>query len=85
MSAAIMEAQLRDALRADRRLAAQGWQAEERQAGGVAVGRAGIVAGVWHWRNGAFEVVTDRAGPGAALDTVAEAVKYTRDHLCAAP
>lgn len=85
MSAAIMEAELRDALRADRALAAQGWQVEERLPGGIAVERGGTVAGIWYWQNGVFEVVADRAAPGVAFDTVAEAVRYTREHLCAAP
>ena len=85
MSAAIMEAQLRDALRADRPLAARGCRAEEQQPSGIAVERGGAVAGVWHWRNGAFELELTGPGPTVVLDTVAEAVRHTRDHLCLAP
>lgn len=82
MSTAIMEAELRDALNADRTLAATGCHVEERRPSGIAIMRGSSTVGVWHWRGGAFEL---EASLPASTDTVAAAVRYTRDRLCRAP
>ncbi len=81
MATAIMEAQLRDALNTDRDLTARGARAAERQPSGVAIERGQNVLGIWHWRGGQFELHVGRTGPVATVETVAEAVRYTREQL----
>ncbi|MGE0700047.1 MAG: hypothetical protein AB7O57_13205 [Hyphomicrobiaceae bacterium] len=82
MSTAIMDAQLRAAINADRVIATRGCRGEARQPNGVAVEQGASVKGIWYWRNGAFELFVGGDGPIVAVDTVAEAVRYSRDHLC---
>ncbi len=81
MATAIMEAQLRDALNADRDLADRGARAVARQPSGVAVERGPSIAGVWHWRSGQFELHIGGSGPAATVGTVAEAVRLTREKV----
>jgi hypothetical protein len=81
MATAIMEAQLRDALNVDRDLTARGAKAADRQPSGVAVERGPNVLGIWHWRRGQFELNVGGAGPVVTVETVAEAVRYTREQL----
>jgi|LNFM01.1.fsa_nt_gb hypothetical protein len=81
MATAIMEAQLRDALNADRDLTARGAKAAERQPSGVAIERGPNVLGIWHWRRGQFELTIGGSGPVVTVETVAEAVRYTRERL----
>jgi hypothetical protein len=83
MATAIMEAQFRDALNGDRDLAARGCVGVPRQPSGIAVERRGIAVGVWHWRNGRFEFApATSSDPPIGVDTVAEAVRHTRERLC---
>jgi hypothetical protein len=79
MATAIMEAQLRDALNGDGELNARGAQAAARLPSGVAVERGPDVVCVWHWRAGLFELHVGGSGPVATVETVAEAVRQTRD------
>jgi hypothetical protein len=81
MATAIMEAQLRDGLNADRDLTARGAKAAERLPSGVAVERGPTVLGIWHWRRGQFELHVGGSGPIVSVATVAEAVRYTRERL----
>jgi hypothetical protein len=83
MSTTIMEAQLRDAIDRDRDLAVRGCQSVLRPSGGIAVERHTAVVGIWHWRNGGFELrLPSQDDPAIKVDTVAEAVHYTRERLC---
>ena len=83
MSTAIMEAQLRTAIAADSHLSVCGCRATALDPTGIAIERHGTTLGIWHWRNGGFELetrgVTDTA---VKLETVAETVHYTKDYLC---
>lgn len=81
MATAIMEARLRDALNADRDLAGHGVKSTVRQPSGVAVERGGTVLGIWRWRGGVFELYIGSTGPVVAIETVAEAVRHTRERL----
>ena len=85
MSTAIMEAQLREALTSDPDLASRGWRGTPRQPGGVAVERAGTIAGLWRWRAGVFELSIGGSGAIVTFETVAEAVRHTRENLCPPP
>lgn len=81
MSTTIMEAHLCDAMNADPELLALGFvAARNAAASGVIVSGRGGTAGVWHWRNGTFELEVAGAVI-VALETVAEAVRYTRERL----
>jgi len=81
MATAIMEAQLRDALNADPHLSGRGAKAVDRHASGVAIERGPNVLGIWHWRRGQFELRVGGTGPVATVETVAEAVRTTRERL----
>jgi hypothetical protein len=81
MATAIMEAQLRDALNADRDLAGRGAKASAQQPSGVAIERRGAVLGIWRWRGGLFELYIGSTGPVVAIETVAGAVRHTRKRL----
>jgi hypothetical protein len=81
MSTAIMEAQLRAALDTDLELAKRGCRTRFRPPSGVAVEFKSTEAGVWHWKNGRFELLVDGKGPIVTVYTVAEAVRYTRESL----
>ena len=82
MSAAIMEGLLRDTINGDRFLAARDCRVRDEEAHGVAVEMAGALKGTWHWRNGCFELVVGASATTVAVDTVAEALLYTREQLC---
>lgn len=87
MSTAIMERQLLDGLAADRVLASNGYTAGASPTGsGVIVERQGYVRGLWHWQNGAFVLTAPGShSPAVEVETLAEAIRYTRDVLCQAP
>ncbi|MDX2155008.1 MAG: hypothetical protein SFW09_00745 [Hyphomicrobiaceae bacterium] len=83
MSTTIMEAQLKDALDRDRDLAARGCYAAITPPSGVVVERRGRMLATWHWRSGGFEL--HRPGtsdPVVKVETVAEALHRTREHVC---
>ena len=82
MSTAIMEGLLRDTLNGDRSLSARDCRAAEGRRGGVSVERAGVPRGTWHWRNGAFELDIGDDVAVVSVESVAEALRYTREHLC---
>lgn len=86
MSIGIMERQLLRGINADGHLASRGITAQNPPAGGVVVARRGHVRGTWAWENGAFVLtVAGAAAPAVEVETVAEAVQYTREHLCPDP
>lgn len=78
MSTAIMQYQLLAAFNADTGLAEAGVTAID-TVHGVALEHDGHFRGIWQWRHGAFTFTA--AGynePAISVDTVAEAVIYTR-------
>lgn len=81
MSTEIMEAQLRAALDTDARLIERACRTRFHQPSGVGVEFGSSEVGIWHWVNGRFELHVDDSGPAVAVDTVAEAVRYTRNEL----
>jgi hypothetical protein len=85
MSTTIMEEQLLRALDADTDLAGRAVRAVPADPDGVAIEVGGARAGVWHWRSGVFVLTGDRNGTRIACETVAEAARYTREHLCPPP
>lgn len=86
MATAIMEGQLREVLNGDSILASRRCVARAGLTSGVEVECQGTVLGIWHWRNGVFELVgPDAPGEAVALETVAEALYYTRETLCPGP
>ncbi len=88
MSTAIMERQLLDGLSADSDLARKGYAATAGPAGSgvVVIERLGNVHGIWHWQNGVFVLtVAGAAGPAVEVETLAEAIRYTREVLGRTP
>lgn len=86
MATAIMEGQLREVLNGDRILVTRDCVARAVQPSGVEVDCRGVTMGVWRWRNGVFELArTDGSGASVAVETVAEALYYTRETLCPDP
>lgn len=86
MSTGIMERHLVRSLGVDAELSGKGCQAAIAPAGGVIVLRRGQVQGIWAWRNGAF--VLERPGvdtPMVEVETIAEAVRHTREQLFQGP
>ncbi|MGD9805168.1 MAG: hypothetical protein AB7E81_01190 [Hyphomicrobiaceae bacterium] len=81
MASAIMEARLRAAFLRDIALTDRGIATRFEDPSGVAVAFGQSEAGIWRWQNGQFELFVAGDGPVAAFDTVAEAVRYTRDRL----
>jgi len=81
MAIEIMEAQLRAALDTDARLIERGCRTRAYHPSGVGIERGAVEVGVWHWSNGQFELYVDGNGPVVTVDTVAEAVRYTREKL----
>ena len=82
MSATIMEGQLVMALATDSALGAAGVVVNAARGSGVEILVRGDTVGHWRWRKGVFAFT--RAGELDAsreVDTVAEAVHYTRDQL----
>jgi len=81
MSTAIMEAQLRAALDTDIELAKRACRTRFHQPSGVGVEFKSTEVGVWHWKNGRFELFVENQGAIVTVETVAEAVRYTRESL----
>jgi hypothetical protein len=81
MATAIMEAQLRAALDTDIELAKRACRTRFLQPSGVGVEFRATEVGDWQWKNGQYELVVDGQGPIVRVDTVAEAVRYTRETL----
>ena len=78
-AAGIMEDQLRAALVSDRRLAGVR-EPRTRAEGGIAIERPGAREWLWRWIDGEFQLsIAD--SPVVAVETVAEAVRYTRENL----
>ncbi len=84
MSATIMEARLLAALQADQLIAQRGCQATVAAGGGVAIERRGHHLGLWRWDNGTFTfLAAGYTETSAAMETVAEAVHFTRQRFFA--
>ncbi|MEZ5815526.1 MAG: hypothetical protein R3D44_00405 [Hyphomicrobiaceae bacterium] len=81
MATAIMEGQLRAALEADRELGQRGCHVVPRRPNGVAIERGVAELGVWYWKNGQFELSIAGDHAVVRVDTVAEAVRHTREKL----
>ncbi len=84
MATAIMEGQLREVLNGDRILATRSCVAKSVQPSGVEVACRGLTMGIWHWRNGVFEFVLPDGSGVIDVETLAEALYYTRETLCPA-
>jgi len=81
MAIEIMEAQLRAALDTDGRLIERGCRTRAHLPSGVGIERGAAEVGVWHWNNGQFKLYVEGRGPVVTVDTVAEAVRYSREKL----
>ena len=81
MAIEIMEAQLRAALDTNARFVEKTCHTRFVDPSGVAIECGSNGVGIWHWTNGRFEFHVDGDGPVVAVDTVAEAVRYTRERL----
>jgi hypothetical protein len=83
MSTGIMENRLLRVLEADSELQSAGCTATSAPNGGISVQRQGTELGNWRWQHGAFQFrVTGTTTPSIEVDTIAEAARYTRDHVC---
>lgn len=83
MSTGIMEKQLLRGLNADSGFAATGCTAQIAPSGGVTLSRMGHVRAIWSWQSGAFVLtVPGSRKPRIEVETVAEAVRYSRETLC---
>jgi len=81
MATDIMEARLRTALDADRGLVKRGCSTRQLDPSGVGVSFGSAEAGAWFWANGMFELRSDGGTSVVTVETVAEAVRYTRERL----
>lgn len=81
MATEIMEAQLRAALDTDARFVEKACRTHFANPSGVAIECNASEIGIWHWTSGRFEFHVADSGPVMAVDTVAEAVRYTRERL----
>lgn len=81
MAIRIMESQLRAALNTDSHLVEYRVIALSLEPSGVAVEREGARVGSWNWSNGRFEFHAGRKTSIEAVETVAEAVRLTREKV----
>ncbi|MFM9939623.1 MAG: hypothetical protein ACKVP7_09020 [Hyphomicrobiaceae bacterium] len=85
MSATIMEGRLLAALLADTALAQQGFTSVISATGGVVIERRGHCFGLWRWNHGMFNfVAAGYSESSAEMETVAEALHFTRQRCLAA-
>lgn len=83
MSTGIMERQLLRGLTADSGFMSTGCTAQIAPSGGVTLSRNGHVRATWTWQNGAFVLTASGSrSPRIEVETVAEAVRYSREQIC---
>ncbi|MEZ5853495.1 MAG: hypothetical protein R3D67_01645 [Hyphomicrobiaceae bacterium] len=85
MSTIVMESQLCCEINACRIMTGRGCQARLKRTSGVALERHSRLIAVWRWRNGGFELSqTLQPFSIGKVETIAEALRISREHLCAA-